>query len=268
MFFNNLLRSWRRLLLIAIIGLLYASKGYSQKQPFQTWLTYNHQARLTDKWGYTFDVNYRTRGVFPFTSSLTALRASAIYTKNQHVRFLAGYAWFGTHVNASTRFWLHENRFQQQWQHNKTRSGLQHVHRIRLEQRFRQEFVESGSEKVQVAFTFRARYMFQLGGPILRRAKTNEVALSWQAANEIFLHAGENLNGSFFDQNRTLGGVVVNLGRTLDLSVLYQFIALRQPLREQTVPVHSIRLTLFQQLDFRHKRKAATEEERVPVTAD
>jgi hypothetical protein len=240
----------------------------AQQQPFQTWLTYNHQARLTDKWGYTFDANFRTRGVFPFTSSLTALRASAMYTKNANVRFLAGYAWFGTHVDASSRFWLHENRFQEQWQHNKKRGGLQHVHRVRLEQRFRQEFTRQGSEDVQVAFTFRARYMFQIGGPIIRNTKTNEVALSWQAANEIFLHAGENLNGSNFDQNRTLGGVVINLGHTLDFAVLYQFIAQRQPIRQQTVPIHSVRFTLFHQLDFRNKKKQPTEEDKVPITMD
>lgn len=258
----------QRIWLAGVVVFFLSGKAIAQQQPFQTWLTYNHQARLSDKWGYTFDANHRTRGVFPFSSSLTALRASAIYTKNPHVRFLAGYAWFGTHVNASTRFWLHENRLQQQWQHNKARSGLQHVHRVRLEQRWRQEFPTLGSEAVQVAFTFRARYMFQMGGPIFRHPKTNNVALSWQAANEIFLHVGEGLNGSVFDQNRTLGGVVINLGHTLDLAVLYQFIALRQPIRQQTVPVHSIRLTLFHQLDFRKKKKVPTEDDKVPITVD
>jgi hypothetical protein len=257
----------KRILIAVAFGLFFVGKTMAQQQPFQTWLTYNHQARLTDKWGYTFDANHRTRGAFPFTSSLTALRASAIYTKNSRVRFLAGYAWFATHVDASTRFWLHENRLQQQWQHNTTRQGLQHVHRVRLEQRWRQEFPIRGSEVVEAAFTFRARYMFQLGGPIFRHPKTNDVALSWQAANEIMLHVGEGLNGSIFDQNRTLGGVVINMGNTLDLAVLYQFIALRQPLRQQVVPVHSIRLTLFHQLDFRKKAKAKTED-KVPITSD
>jgi hypothetical protein len=97
--------------------------------------------------------------------------------------------------------------------------------------------------------------MFQVGGPLIKNPKTNRPALSWQAANEIFFHFGENLNGSNFDQNRTLAGVMINLGKTMDLAVLYQFIAQRQPLRETTVPIHSVRFTLFHNLDFRKAKK-------------
>jgi hypothetical protein len=97
--------------------------------------------------------------------------------------------------------------------------------------------------------------MFQVGGPLIKNAKTNRPALSWQAANEIFFHFGENLNGSNFDQNRTLAGVMINLSKATDLAVLYQFIAQRQPLRETTVAIHSVRFTLFQNLDFRKAKK-------------
>lgn len=244
-----------RFLLTILVFCFLATSASSQQQPFQTWLTYNHQARLSDKWGYTFDLNHRTLGTFPFNSFLSAARAGGVYQVNNALRVTAGYAWFGTIVNGRSRPWLHENRLYQQIQQNKVRNGIQMVQRIRLEQRFRQLFYQSSSDEVNVAFTFRARYMLQFGGPLIKNPKTNRPALSWQAANEIFFHFGENLNGSNFDQNRTLAGVMINLGKTMDLAVLYQFIAQRQPLREKTVGIHSVRFTLFHNLDFRKTKR-------------
>jgi hypothetical protein len=241
------------IILVACCSLVMSVKA--QEQPFQTWLTYNHQARLNDKWGYTFDLNHRTLRTFPFNSFLSAARAGGVYQINNALRVTAGYAWFGTIVNGRSRDWLHENRLYQQIQQNKVRNGIQTVQRIRLEQRFRQQFQQSGSDEVNVAFTFRARYMFQIGGPLIKNPKTNRPALSWQAANEIFFHFGESLNGNYFDQNRTLAGVMINLGKVTDLAVLYQFIAQRQPVRETTVAIHSVRFTLFQNLDFRKAKK-------------
>lgn len=241
---------WRmRIFTAVLISCSLAISAMAQNQPFQTWFTYNHHARVTDKWGYTFDGNYRTRGVLPFTSSLTALRVGGVYQLNSALRITAGYAWFGIFVSNRNRVWLHENRIYQQIQQNKIRNGLQIMQRIRLEQRLRQEFIKVTSDETQVAFTFRARYLFQVGGPLLMNKPTQKPLLTWQAANEIFLHAGQNLNGSYFDQNRTLVGLLVGLAPSVDLAVLYQFILQRQPLLQTTQPIHSVRFTLFHTLD-------------------
>lgn len=234
---------------------LLAMSVNAQQQPFQTWLTYNHQARLSDRWGYTFDLNHRTRGVFPFNSSLSAVRFGGVYQLNNALRITAGYAWFGTLVTDRSQRWLQENRLYQQIQQNKVHKGLSMVQRIRLEQRFRQEFIPQPGNDINVAFTFRARYMLQFGGTLINNPRTNRPALSWQAANEIFFHFGENLNGSNFDQNRTLAGVLINFSKTMDLAVLYQFIAQRQPVRQTTQAIHSVRFTLFHNLDFRKVKK-------------
>jgi len=240
--------SWLSVALVIFLG----TKAYAQ-QPFQLWTTYNHQARLTNKWGYTFDLNYRTRGVLPFTSSLAAARAGIIYSVNPKIRITAGYAWFGTWVKDRYQIWLHENRLYQQIQYNTRKANLQFSQRIRLEQRFRQSFVSISSDEVNVNFTFRARYLFQMQGPLLRKSGTDEVILSWQAANEIFFHWGDIIGSTNFEQNRTLAGVVIAVNKKIDFAVLYQLILQHQPLLQETQPINSVRLTIFHSLDFRKK---------------
>jgi hypothetical protein len=242
-----------RLWLVVACGLFFSSAVYAQ-QPFQMWATYNHQARLSNKWGYTFDLNYRTRGVLPFTSSLLAARGGITYHVNPKIRINGGYAWFGTFVHDRYQIWLHENRLYQQIQYNTTSKGnLQFSQRVRLEQRFRQNFFSISSDDVNVYFTFRARYLFQVQGPLLRKAGTDKVTLSWQAANEILFHWGDNIDNNNFDQNRTLAGVVIPVNPKIDFAVLYQLILQHQPLLQQTQAINSLRLTMFHNLDLRKK---------------
>jgi hypothetical protein len=238
--------------LVAFLGFFIGGKAIAQ-QPFQLWTTYNHQARLSNKWGYTFDLNYRTRGVLPFTSSLAAVRMGVVYQVNPKIRITAGYAWFGTWVKDRYQIWLHENRLYQQIQYNTRKANLQFSQRIRLEQRFRQSFLSTSSDEVNVFFTFRARYLFQMQGPLLRKSGTDEVILSWQAANEIFFHWGDNIGSTNFEQNRTLAGIVISVNKKIDFAALYQLILQHQPLLLKTQPINSVRLTIFHNLDFRKK---------------
>ena len=238
--------------LFALFVLLSTAKAHAQKD-FQFWATYSQQARLSKKWGYAFDLNYRSRGVFPLSSTLSAARMGINYHLNPNIRITAGYAWFGTYVTDRYQRWLAENRLYQQIQFNKKKAGLHYVNRIRLEQRFRKGFVNNINDETNVAFTFRARYLFQMQGPLKKKAGTEEVILSWQAADEIFFHWGENLNGNSFDQNRTLAGIVISPGRKIDIAVLYQFILQQQPVLQTTESIHSMRLILFHNLDFRKK---------------
>jgi hypothetical protein len=88
---------------------------------------------------------------------------------------------------------------------------------------------------------------------LLRKAGTDKVTLSWQAANEIMFHWGDNIDNNNFDQNRTLAGVVIPVNPKIDFAVLYQLILQHQPLLKETQTIHSMRLTLFHNLDLRRK---------------
>jgi hypothetical protein len=247
---------------LAVLLCLFLSAKAIAQQPWQLWFTYNHAARLSDKWGYTFDLNFRTRGLFPAAAALTAARVGGSYQLKSGARIVAGYAWFGSHVRNREQAFLHENRLYEQIQWGGTKKGLQISQRVRLEQRFREFFLDDTTSRSWVAFTFRARYLIQVQGPLARKKGTDEVNWSWQAANEIFLHAGQGLNGNYFDQNRTLAGVVYSPDRKIDIACLYQLIIQRQPIAQQTQLVNSVRFTFFHKLDFRN---SARRRDRLPV---
>jgi hypothetical protein len=252
-FFGSRTAHW----LITVSGLLSCSEIQAQ-QPFQTWATYNHQARLSTKWGYTFDLNYRTRGVLPFTSSLSAARMGVKYNVGPALRITAGYAWFGTNVTGRDRLWLHENRLYYQGQYNQGHGKLNIIHRIRIEHRWRQQFASIDSDATFRNLTNRYRYLIQFDGPI-KRDPARKTQLRWKVINEIFLHTQETVGSALFDQNRTLGGVIIALPKGhLQMAVLYQFIVQQQPLLRDIETIHSMRLTLFHALDLRKRKPAAT----------
>ncbi len=93
--------------------------------------------------------------------------------------------------------------------------------------------------------------MLQAQGPLLKPASANAFGIFWQAANELMLHAGEGIGTHYFDQNRTLAGVVISPNRKLELAVLYQFIVQYLPAVKSQQYIHSLRLSILHQLDFR-----------------
>nr|MCU0358987.1 DUF2490 domain-containing protein [Cyclobacteriaceae bacterium] len=74
----------------------------------------------------------------------------------------------------------------------------------------------------------------------------------------------ETIGYTIFDQNRTLAGVLISPPGGLSLALLYQFIVQQQPYLRDIFTIHSFRITLFHQLDFRKKKKTITVEE-IPV---
>jgi hypothetical protein len=241
--------------LLGALFLLLGAGSAGAQQPFQIWYTYNHVGLLTDRWGYTFDVNHRTRDILPAEAALTAARVGGIYALTPRLRITAGYAWFGTYVPDIERILLHEHRLYQQAQWTFRPSGLLLSHRIRTEQRWRELLVDpsdSADPVTRTIFNFRARYMLQVSGPLTRPDSTGASLLRWQATNEIFFQTSEFER--LFDQNRTLAGVVWRLTGSLDLATLYQVIVQRRPEFNATQNIHSVRLTLFHTLDFRPGR--------------
>jgi hypothetical protein len=245
-YFRCMIQPQKFALLFAFLLGSYWAVG---QNPVQLWMTYNNQARFSEKWGLSTDFNYRTRGFFPFNSSLLAGRVGAVYRINDAHTCMAGYALFATKVNGYALDWLPEHRLWQQWQVNQGRETFRWSHRVRTEQRFRSELADATTEDLTFTFTFRARYMFQMQGLWYTTPKGMDV--SWQAANEIMFQFGNPIASSNFDQNRTLFGVVLAPNETISLAILYQFIAQYQAQINEVEPVHSFRLTLFHNLDFR-----------------
>lgn len=236
------------LMVFIFLWLGYVAKAQTNNQ--QLWLTYNQQARLSSKWGYLFDVNHRTIDFQKFQSTLSAVRAGATYFITDQTRISAGYAWFGTHLQNSEKNILIENRLWQQMLWLKKYNSTTLSHRIRVEERFREAYVNNKSD---IRYTTRFRYMLQMQAPIIAVKTPNDFALYAQAADEIMLHSGEGIGTHYFDQNRVVAGIVLSPNRQLELALLYQYIAQYQPTTEQTNHIHSIRITLLHQLEFRKR---------------
>lgn len=239
-----------------------AFQAHAQSNRPQWWYAYNHTGRFADRWSYGFDLNHRSSGVVPFNSTLSAARMGMNYHSNTGFRITGGYAWFGTFVPGKDRIWLHENRLYEQVQYNHSHSKFNFVHRIRIEQRWRQQFLDIASDETARLFTNRSRYLFQMDGPI-KRSPERSTVLRWQAANEFFIHNKEEVGYTLFDQNRTLAGVLVSPHKSLSMALLYQLIIQQQPLLREIQVVHSFRVTIFHQLDLRKVKKADAYE--VPV---
>jgi hypothetical protein len=235
----------------------FSSQAQSTKP--QWWFTYNHTGRFADRWSYGFDLNHRTNGIIPFNSSLSAARMGINYHTKTGFRITAGYAWFGTNVSGRDRIWLHENRLYEQLQYKYSNSKFNFVHRIRIEHRWREQFTDAITDNTIRNLTNRYRYLFQIDGPI-KRSPERKTSLRWQAANEFFFHNKEEIGYMLFDQNRTLAGVLISPKGNFSMAVLYQLILQQQPVQRELITIHSFRLTLFHQLDFR-KRKTSMPKE-------
>ncbi|MBX2963747.1 MAG: DUF2490 domain-containing protein [Cyclobacteriaceae bacterium] len=249
----------RLCLLFTLIFLLIGDVVQAQATKPQWWFTYNHAGRLTDRWSYVFDLNHRTNGLVPFNSSLSAARMGMKYHTNTGFRYTAGYAWFSTFVSSTERIWLHENRLYEQAQYNHDSGKINFVHRIRIEQRWRQMFTDTEFDKTTLFFTNRSRYLFQIDGPIPHKAE-QKAKFRWQFTNEFFIHNTEEIGYTTFDQNRTLTGILISPPGGLSLALLYQFIVQQQPYLREIRTINSFRITLFHQLDFRKKKNITVEE--------
>jgi hypothetical protein len=243
---------------LRILGLLLPllAGPLRAQSPYQTWWTFNHAGRLSDRWGYGADANYRTRGGLVTEPLLTAIRFGPYYQVRPDLRVMGGYAWFGSFAPDIDRVWLHENRLWQQAQWSYKPWGLSLSQRVRTEQRWRELLVDAnapdGPLKRKV-FNFRARWMLQLTGPLVRREAGRPALLSWQVANEILLQTTAGQRNRLFDQNRALAGVVWRISEPLELATLYQNIQFYRPDLGRVQNINSVRLTLFHNLDFRKR---------------
>jgi hypothetical protein len=260
---GTIIKSNWRLFFPFFVLLFLSLPSQAQFAKPQWWFTYNHTGRFADRWSYGFDLNHRTNGLIPFNSSLSAARVGMNYHTNTGFRITAGYAWFGTFVPNKDRIWLHENRIYEQAQYQHKLGKINLVHRIRIEHRWRQQFTDGSLDETISTLTNRYRYLFQFDGPITTKTE-KKTDFRWQLANEFFIHNKEEVGYMLFDQNRTLAGVVISPPGNMSIAVLYQLILQQQPFLRETFLINSFRITLFQTLDFRKKKKTINEEE-IPV---
>jgi hypothetical protein len=229
---------------------LRTNDALTQSIGSQFWFTYNHQAIVSQKWGYQFDLNHRTGMLNNMEAVVSAARFGGTYLIDNNHRMAAGYAWFGSHINHTGKEILTEHRLWQQYISFKTHRKTQFFHRIRMEERWREQTPQPGEKAGDTYFQVRPRYMFQLQGSVFNRATKPASGLWWQTAAEIMFQAGEGIDRHYFDQFRLIGGPLWQFNRAFSLAVLYQYINQYSISQKKHLNIHTVRFTLLHSLDF------------------
>jgi hypothetical protein len=169
----------------------------------------------------------------------------------------AGYAWFAGHARVAGGNYTRENRLWQQVLFSGNAPKISWFHRVRTEQRFFKVYTGSGENRDEW-FTFRARYMFQAMGWLLPPRSISPFAIRWSIADEIMLHAGDNVNNTYFEQNRVVIGPVWHFGPEIELATLYQYNVQQQPNTGSINQLHALRVTILHNLNFYKPDKTST----------
>jgi len=181
------------------------------------WFMFLNSTKFNDKWGLHLDVQARTADEWDGVRNLL-FRPGATYYINKNSNATLGYLYTNTFLRqeGGAKDMLTEHRVWEQYilTHKIKQAFAQH--RFRLEQRF----METSGDGV---FSQRLRYFFRVLLPLAPEkegfVKGPFVALQ----NELFFNVQhkEQLNGSFFDQNRAYGAVGYRFSRQFDIEAGY-----------------------------------------------
>lgn len=242
---------------VALIFCLMAAASVAAQKRIgtseQTWLGYIQQVRLSQRWGLTADVHFRTADNWLKGRNLSLGRIGAIYYLSSNTQLTAGYAHF--HYYPAEQHPLGarpEQRLWQQvaWGHEKARLKLQQ--RFRIEQRWRKHIEANREIGDDYDFNWRTRMQLQLLYAISKKGAAPGT-ISLMLADEIMLNWGKEIRNNTFDQNRFVAGVQLQLGKNSLLQAGYMYVFQQQPSGNDYRRLHVARLFYTHILDLRKK---------------
>jgi hypothetical protein len=187
------------------------------QQENKGWFFLSHTQKLSKQWNILFDAQVRSTDRFMFVNTLL-LRSGLSYSLNGKHSVALGYAnkddW--EHEDKGITF-QPEHRIYQQYLFETNWGKVECTVRGRFEQRFIRTDPDSGFRFSQRARAFAA---FQL--PVFAN---RDFSRGWYVAvqNEVFLNVThrQNVNNSFFDQNRLYGSIGYRWSKKLDTELGY-----------------------------------------------
>jgi hypothetical protein len=240
------------LVFLIMMGMQSFAQQEKHYQHFeQFWFQYYNQTRLSEKWGFMFDVGYRTKDNFVDSTSTLLARIGAIYYLNRNTRFMGGYAFFNAYpLEANIDIAQPEHRLWQQvqWQQDfKKLSLLQHV---RFEQRWRKKIIPPDQYADEYNFNYRLRFSLSLQYPLLAK-KQVKGDLSLVAGDEVMLNFGKQVVYNYLDQNRIWAGMRYYFNRNNNLLVAYMNIYNQTPVPGLYRIFNTVRFSYFHNIDLR-----------------
>ena len=181
-------------LLNTIVFLLFSIPVNAQKSDVGNWFIYFGNQKITKKWNWHNEVQYRNYNFIGDINQLL-LRTGIGYnlTENNN-NILLGYGFIDTQKylpNSNVKVSSNEHRIFQQLITRQKFNRVYLQHRYRIEERF-----------LPGDFQMRFRYFLALNIPI-NKTMMDENTLYLSAYNEIFINGQQNL----FDRNRLYGAV-------------------------------------------------------------
>jgi len=200
-------------------------EGRVQDRNFNSWLVYDSDARLTDRWGLHTEGQWRrSQGVKKPMQDLA--RVGLNFYAGDHAILTVGYAFALTHPYGDypVAESFPEQRMYEQVLLRNAHGPFQMTHRYRLEQRWLRL-----PEQDTYTYSNRIRYQFRtvlpLAGP-MEVLHPNTPYLV--ASEELFVNFGSNVaSQNIFDQNRAYAGVgyQITQATAVELGYLHQLLA-------------------------------------------
>lgn len=238
-----------------LLGLLFAATSHAQQkttqQVEQLWTGYFNQTRLSNKWGFWFDGQLRTKEDFFQDFSQFIIRPGITYYLNDATKLTAGYGYIHHYpAEGHKEIAQPEHRPWQQLQWHTRYGKLRTMQYLRLEQRLRRRILNDSTLASGHNFNHRLRYAFLLQVPLTPEAKKG--SLSFIANDEVHVAFGEQVL-NYFDQNRFFLGLAyhVNAHDNIQFGYMNLFQQLGGVGRYRAI--HAARIFYFHNLDLRRK---------------
>jgi len=239
--------------LMLMAGLTFAGlRPANAQSQFSGWIATFQNYKLSSKWGFYFDIQYRSTDKWQQMHALL-IRPGVNYYIKPNMTATVGYAIIPQQrISGGVTGYLHEQRTWEQLilthnvhlSHKARTSGVQH--RFRLEQRYIPKFHSDGESLVKDKNVYAGRFRYftraviPFAGVHTITAPSASTADGPQAAgtttsrafaqgffaaiqNEIFLNIGDPspVNGKFFDQNRAYIAVGYRCSKQFDVEMGY-----------------------------------------------
>jgi hypothetical protein len=214
------------------------------KSYIQSWVSLNTTLRFSDQWGMVADVHMR-RDDFIAEPYFYLLRTGVSYwiSGKYPVTLGVGHLWQAPDEGNNT--WADENRIYQQWSAVQKQGIVSVLHRIRLEERWKDHIVEDEilGDKL---FSLRLRYLASFDCRVFANPKIPSLVVS----DEVLVQFGKSITYNSFDQNRLFLGVKEQLSRKLSFDVGYMNVWQQKLSGNLYTMSHVFRLFFYYNLDF------------------
>jgi hypothetical protein len=241
------------LAVLAIAPQVLFAQGRQTQTVQQVWTGYFNQTRLSNKWGFWFDAQLRSKEDFFDDLSTLIIRPGITYYLSDAAKLTAGYSYIrhfpqGVHANVARP----EHRPWQQLQWHTRYNKLRTMQYLRLEERYLRKIMNDSTLADGNNFNFRLRYNFLLQYPLTAKG-TNKGGLSFIANDEIHINFGKEIVYNTFDQNRFFLGFAYHLNQHDNFQFGYLNVFQQLAAGNRYRATHAARLFYFHTLDLRKK---------------